>query len=208
MSWDSNPSDALTSKPEWTKALRGSVASTDLEQGCHSWLSVSDSSNWLPETTSSRDVSALDPIAARRLWKLRTFQGEADIGYEKPDASAVSAVSIVLNAVCSFHSGIKSPAVSPSPDGDVLLSWRTKKAYLILQFVNGTEFEWAFKLRKPISGKADAINPDTQRGLVAILRYLLNPTSLPDVPRNPTLIGAATSTNMPPEQPRQLAISV
>jgi hypothetical protein len=130
----------------------------------------------------NRGLSEVDPVARRRLAKLETFDGDSDLGFEKPDQRAVAAAKRLVQSVCRVNFGIKSPSVSPAPNGEVLLSWKMKDAYFKLQFSDGEVGEWAFKLHKPISGEVDVSSHGVRRGIRHILYHLLNPTDFHRTP--------------------------
>ena len=124
---------------------------------------------WLP--------GRLDVVCTRRLQKLDTFEGDPEAGYEKPKRSAAAAVRDLLSAIYAWAPSLDSPSISPSPEGEILVSWRRPGAYLVLHFDEGADFDWSFRLTKPLVGTGNAANPDMQLSLAKALMSFLDPTN-------------------------------
>src|ERR1700722_17360698 len=105
---------------------------------------------------SSTAMNYMSPVCNRRLTKLETFEGDPDIGYAKPDGRAVSAVRQMMSAIYCHNPEIESPLISPSVDGEILVSWRRNGRYFVLHFDSGSKFEWSFKFNRLLDGVADA----------------------------------------------------
>lgn len=115
----------------------------------------------------------MDAVAARRLRKLETFEGDPDLGFEKPLPSAVHAVRHLLASLYEWRPELEAPAISPAADGEILMSWRRAKAYMVLSFIEGDRFEWSFKVKKRLYGAANVSSGAVARDLAAVLDYLL-----------------------------------
>lgn len=96
----------------------------------------------------------------KRLERLLTFQGDDKTGFEKPSSKAVSNVSVLLRQLLNTEKLPAAPIISVAPDGEVLVSWRTQRAYFLLSFEETDNLEWVFKNNKIVSGVCDLKNYD------------------------------------------------
>lgn len=91
----------------------------------------------------------------KRLERLLTFQGDDESGFEKPSSKALSNVSVLLRQLLNTEKLPAAPIISVAPDGEILVSWRTQRAYFLLSFEDTDNLEWVFKNKKIVSGVWD-----------------------------------------------------
>ena len=115
----------------------------------------------------------LDPIWERRISKLETFPGDADLGYVRPHARAVGQVRRILSAIHRTELGLPAPAVSPAADGEVLVSWRSRGAYFILSFENEEGFDWVSNVVRPRAGTVSSADPASASPLAQVIKSML-----------------------------------
>lgn len=120
-------------------------------------------------------VMQMNSVCARRLAKLETFPGDEELGFDKPSADAVRSVRAILTKVYASNPQLEPPAISPAPDGEVIISWRRAEKFMVLSFTEGSKFEWAFrKAKHKLYGTANASAAGTGEALAQVLTYLLN----------------------------------
>lgn len=135
-------------------------------------------SNSVASQLSLYVVDRMGDVCSRRLRKLETFEGDENLGYPKPSADAVAAIRSLLMHLYTLDPTLESPAISPSQDGEVLVSWRRQGQYFVCHFDTGRTFEWVLKAGKLLSGYADSGDRDAQNGLARLLTFFLEPSAL------------------------------
>ncbi|MFT9447807.1 hypothetical protein [Gluconobacter japonicus] len=105
-----------------------------------------------------RTFVALDEKSTmlRRLHTLKTFEGDSDVGYVRPETSAVVAISNILEEMFDAAPYLPAPVISPASDGEVVVSWRRPNAYMVWHFDSGSDFEWVAKGKEYHSGVLDS----------------------------------------------------
>lgn len=99
-----------------------------------------------------RDIIDTKLNTEKRLERLLTFEGDELCGFEKPSSKAVSNVNALLRTLLSTDKLPAPPLISVAQDGEVIVSWRTYKAYFILSFEDADNIEWVFKNNNLASG--------------------------------------------------------
>jgi hypothetical protein len=102
------------------------------------------------------DNAPLDPIWERRLAKLKSFPGDQALGYVRPPSLAVAHIRRLLSAIYRERPELPAPAISPSADGEILVSWRRPGVYFILSFEDKDDFDWISNSGGRSSGTWDA----------------------------------------------------
>jgi hypothetical protein len=83
--------------------------------------------------------------------------------------------------------GCAQPAISPAPDGEVLVSWRSKNAYFILSFEDGATIDWLGSLPARSSGTVEAKSAELHGDALTL-------TIAGTVQRQPLPLGVERST--------------
>ena len=154
-------------------------------------ISISISSDSMTETLSDRtevkklnksvrDVlpSISQAITSHRLATVEAFDGDLELGFAKPSTAALKAIRHFLTAAYEINPDLDSPIISPTSDGEVIISWRRPGIYLICCFDDSSVFEWLFKRSELICGFADSASPLIRRQLTEVVDILNNVASI------------------------------
>lgn len=138
-------------------------------------------------------------ICFYRLSIVEKFEGDDEAGFDKPDPEVVSLVKKFLINIYGNYPNLESPIISPARDGEIIVSWRKKRAYFLCCFDEGGQnFEWIFNQSKMIGGISDSESVEVQQQLPFAVTCFFHPEeffSINRVTENTTVPIEIHSTN-------------
>ncbi|MBB2201646.1 hypothetical protein [Gluconacetobacter tumulisoli] len=114
-------------------------------------------------------LSKMNAEVTKRIGLLQSFKGDEEAGYPRPSRAVVDKT---VTLVCQLYQAdpvLEPPMISPSLDGDVLISWRTAGRYFIIYVDQDDKSDVTFKFRNSGSGNIDTKNNAIIRGLTQIV---------------------------------------